>query len=541
MEVKERALIYSNTISCQQRKYLRRLGQHEKWHLTVWRETILIDENDAEMSKEKRRRDSRALIGAEDRSLIGSNTRISQYTQSENALKQRLKDIDQSHQQSNRRISHETRELRQILHGLQKDLKVSRHYVPTQLEERQLQPVRTRRNTTSSFPGPPERLELLHKVLDDSSESEVGLPVDMPSNAYLAKRRRSNSMPSMKAARDLRNIQEEDANPAQATEERDKTEEEETIVRLQNPTRGAADDKTRRPAVHDSGSGNRVYPKRISAERLQQDARKRSTASAGQAAFSNAFLGRFLTSDESSAGAQVATPHPARVRRSTVAHRTAEMPGAPRKRLSAHELGPGSSSAFQPTLRKASLSYPLWGGGPANSPSRTSNPAAPPSSPRPPPASPLSEMESSAARRRLSVANRARSRRKASTLPPLVEDPAASKAAEDKVWTELARCRYLRRDESELTIEDIFRKDWRLLQGSCGRERLGHGTDALGRARGLAKPPHAEKVQVESAPMWRLAVTEALQILHLGNTRFSNESVAVGALFCILYSGLKKV
>lgn len=63
--------------------------------------------------------------------------------------------------------------------------------------------------------------------------------------------------------------------------------------------------------------------------------------------------------------------------------------------------------------------------------------------------------------RRISVVNRYNdhgSRRVSSHLPPLKEEEKSQNSA-PKLWTELQDCRYLRTEENEISIEDIFRKE----------------------------------------------------------------------------------
>ena len=97
------------------------------------------------------RKISRSL---EERNILASTTRVSQISQTDNELKQKLEAIDTSYKLSNKRISNETRELRGILHSLQKELKVSKgargEYIPSIFDQRQ---ARCRRFTVSSVPS----------------------------------------------------------------------------------------------------------------------------------------------------------------------------------------------------------------------------------------------------------------------------------------------------------------------------------------------------------------------------------------------------
>ena len=442
------------------------------------------DEVPRVMSQEKKRRDSRALIGAEDRSLIGSSCRVSQYTQSENALKQRLKDIDHSFHQTNRRISHETHELKQILHGLQRDLKVSRpvvdYYVPTQLELSEAP--RWRRYTTSTFPTTEKlRVKGLDKVAGLKTAGDDGGKVEReenPSQGNLTKRpQRSNSLASIREAKELRDFKQEaepldqkftkESRPIQKDNGDVKDYGEgpsdgKMPIHSQNVelkprmSTGGSDHKNgKQTQLNCSGSSNgRILPDRPSAEQLLQTARRRSVAGAGAQA--NAFWGRFMTSESDAAEQTVSVPQPSRTRRVTVGHKPA-MLGAPRQRTSLQEIT-SLSSPYQPKLRKSSLSYPQYYGNPSP---RNMNSSIQGNNPR---MSPLLEIadedQYEGPRRRASVAYRTRSRRKHSTLPPLPEDSVAKRSTESTgVWTALSSCRYLRKEEKEITIDDIFRKD----------------------------------------------------------------------------------
>lgn len=90
----------------------------------------------------------------EERNILASTSRVSQISQVDNELKQKLQAINTSHKLSNKRIKNETRELKEILHGLQRELKVSKgnygQYVPSLIEQPQRNP---RRTTVSSVPS----------------------------------------------------------------------------------------------------------------------------------------------------------------------------------------------------------------------------------------------------------------------------------------------------------------------------------------------------------------------------------------------------
>ncbi|KAJ7351676.1 hypothetical protein OS493_036091 [Desmophyllum pertusum] len=135
----------------------------------------------------------------EERNILASSiSRVSQISQTDNELKQKLQAIDTSHKLSNKRIKNETRELKEILHGLQRELKVSKginhgQYIPSQFEQ---PPRRSRRTTVSSVPS--------------EDRKEVGFERDLQRceerNSDDLARNRSGSFPPVSEARDEKKI-----------------------------------------------------------------------------------------------------------------------------------------------------------------------------------------------------------------------------------------------------------------------------------------------------------------------------------------------
>lgn len=95
------------------------------------------------------RKVSRSIV---DNSLTVNSGTGCHFKQPENELKQKLDALDTSFKISNKKISNETRELKQILFDLQRDLKDSKssNYVPSILEEQRGQVKRHRRITVAS-------------------------------------------------------------------------------------------------------------------------------------------------------------------------------------------------------------------------------------------------------------------------------------------------------------------------------------------------------------------------------------------------------
>ncbi|XP_031568782.1 uncharacterized protein LOC116303399 [Actinia tenebrosa] len=133
-------------------------------------------------------------------SSSGFVTSRSHLTQPENELKQKLNAIDSSIKISNKKINNETRELRQILYGLQRDLKVSKsvgHYVPSPIEEQETtQTKRVRRVTDATAPRDPQ---LLHRseIIPKSSTEVKKTIQEFPgvTHGTSTKRRRKMSVP----------------------------------------------------------------------------------------------------------------------------------------------------------------------------------------------------------------------------------------------------------------------------------------------------------------------------------------------------------
>ena len=135
------------------------------------------------MSRDQRKI-SRSL---EEGSILASTDQLAPISQTDNELKQKLEAIKTSHKLSNKRIRQETRELKKILHDLQKELKVSKgthgRYIPSLLDQPQ---GRLRRTTVSSVPQE-ERKEASQFERDQQGKVKKGL------NHDFTRRRRSGS------------------------------------------------------------------------------------------------------------------------------------------------------------------------------------------------------------------------------------------------------------------------------------------------------------------------------------------------------------
>lgn len=166
--------------------------------------------------------------------------------------------------------------------------------------------------------------------------------------------------------------------------------------------------------------------------------------------FSKSFRGRFVTDNET-----VSTGYN---RKKSQTQQISEigMNRQPRPNI-------GEELPSVPKQRKISLNVPLYvtqrkdnndrgaspmGGPPMRLPSNDSSVSA------------FDSLPENLGGRRMSVAHgRVRKISRATGLPPLKEERSRQQESLVENWSDLAKCRYLRKEENDISIDDIFRKE----------------------------------------------------------------------------------
>lgn len=407
----------------------------------------------------------------EERNILASTTRVSQISQADNELKQKLQAINTSHKLSNKRIKNETRELKEILHGLQRELKVSKgnygQYVPSLIEQPQRKP---RRTTVSSVPSE-DRKEIalerdsqgrnLERILDDDATS----------------RRRSGSYPpalhvhDVKMAKDSSDEQLAQNKPDKVLEktggkvkdvEQTKSSQQngdwqsnrEVNAREQNRTEFPDIEPEKYPQRRISRAENeqKRTAERSPKELQQQGERKRST--------SDAFRGRFVINPDTNYSE---TTLSSSTRRTSQTQQKGE---SGRGKLRPSVVEEFSSLPSPKEQRKTSLGMPQYpwqrkgsvgdrrGSPMSGSPGRYDLHDA---------EVVFDALPDYLGGRRLSVAHgRVRKISRGPGLPPLREEGVSQKSQQERSaenWNDLSQCRYLRKEEQEISIDDIFSKE----------------------------------------------------------------------------------
>lgn len=403
----------------------------------------------------------------EERSILASTTRVSQISQADNELKQKLQAINTSHKLSNKRIKNETRELKEILHGLQRELKLSQgnygQYVPSLIEQPQRKP---RRTTVSSVPSE-DRKEValerdLHARSGERNSGEDAVP-----------RRRSGSYPPSLHLHDSKRTKDvlgddsaAENKPSKVLEETggkvkdvaEQTKSSQQIGDWQSEVNARTQNRTEFPEIEQEKYPHRritrieneqkCVEERSPKEPQNQGERKRST--------SDAFRGRFVINSDSCFTDASTT------RRTSKTQQKGES-GRGRLRPSVVEEFSSVPSANEP--RKTSLGAPQYpwqrrssigdrkGSLMAGSSSRHDLQGA---------EVVFDTLPDYLGGRRLSVAHgRARRISRGTGLPPLREGEVAQRSQQEKAaenWSDLSKCRYLRKEEQEISIDDIFSK-----------------------------------------------------------------------------------
>lgn len=414
-----------------------------------------------------RRKLSRSL---EERGTLVSLTRSSQLSQKDNELKQKLDAIDTSYKLSNKRIKKETRELREILYGFQRELKLSKDmkgaYTPSLLEKPHHG--RVRRTTVSSVPSE-DRKEVWPERYQDRREMAKHLELDD------MERRKSESIPSASPSHVVKTIEDgisgeklgDKIRRAQEDELKDNRSPvfvQEIIgdLRAQQPKSSELknelnfDPEGSQSTIWENESGTSRSIVQAGNRRIRghsfteyQDRRKKSSVDASHP-FSKSFRGRFVTDNET-----VSTGYN---RKKSQTQQISEigMNRQPRPNI-------GEELPSVPKQRKISLNVPLYVTQRKDSNDRGASPIGGPPMRLPSNDSSVSAFDSlpeNLGGRRMSVAHgRVRKISRATGLPPLKEERSRQQESLVENWSDLAKCRYLRKEENDISIDDIFRKE----------------------------------------------------------------------------------
>ena len=417
------------------------------------------------MSRDQRKI-SRSL---EEGNILASTTRVSQISQTDNELKQKLEAINTSYKLSNKRIRNETHQLRGILHSLQKELRVSKgahgEYIPSVFEQRQ---ARSRRITVSSVPS-----EDTKEVGVEKSQQGYSKGRERDGNP----RQRSGSFPPATHVHDAKKIEnagtDDGPNEMIKDEQNDVFDEPEDLsqekTKCQKTQEILSDFKADRSIPQtqnrtefwgherdEQGTNRRISQagsQRIlghySTEQQQHGGRKYSSQS-----FSKVFRGRFVANQD--------TTLPTSTRKTSRNQQSAESArevGLNRQRPSIVEEYWSVSSQRKISLNASQYPWqrngsignrgdsPLTGQGrlDAHDVEKSSG-----------------SLSENLGGRKVSVGpGRVRRISRATGLPPLKEDQKTTQMVQEtptKKWSDLAKCRYLRKEENELSIDDIFDK-----------------------------------------------------------------------------------
>lgn len=419
-------------------------------------------------------RDQRKLSKAiEERNILASTRRVSQISQTDNELKQKLEAINTSYKLSNKRIRNETRELREILHGLRKELKLSKEtygeYIPSLLEQNQGRP---RRTTVSSVPSEDRKEAGIQKDQQGRAQEK-----DLKRDAIA--RWRSGSFPPTTGSHDvkkLKNLASVDR-PDKFIQVKqgdvfEESEEPLTDVFVQEQTRELKNHQSfpyaqNKREFEGYESDEKRKDRRVSQKRdqtlrhgssstgQQQLGRKKSSTEDSQY-FPGAFRGRFMTNDTSiSTGSTRKTSRTRQI-----------VEGYGETELHHQRMGIVEEYSSAPNQRKISVNATQYIRQRKVSNSNRGNSPITGFPGRVDAYDPEKTFDSSSENfgaRRISVGHgRGRRISRATGLPPLKEELKTSQKLKEiprENWSDLAKCRYLRKEEYELSIDDIFGKE----------------------------------------------------------------------------------
>lgn len=417
-------------------------------------------------------RDQRKLSRSlEERGTLASITRSSQLSQKDNELKQKLDAIDTSYKLSNKRIKKETRELREILYGFQRELKLSKPmkevYTPSLLEKPHHG--RVRRTTVSSVPSEDRKEVWLERCQDGREKAKYLEFSDM-------ERRKSESFQSGSPAHDVQTIEEGISREKPCDKIRSAQEDElkelkdnrspvfaQEIIRdlraqqpksseLKNELNFLPEGSQTKTWESESGVSRSVVQagnRRVLGHSLteHQDRRKKSSVD-GSHSFSKSFRGRFITDETISTGS---------TRKKSQPQQISEIG------MNRHRPSIGEELPSVPKQRKVSLNVPLYPRQRKDSNGRDGSPMGGPPmrlSSNDSSVSAFDSLPENLGGRRMSVAHgRVRKISRATGLPPLKEETNRQQESLVENWGDLAKCRYLRKEENDISIDDIFRKE----------------------------------------------------------------------------------
>ena len=390
------------------------------------------------MSRDQRKI-SRSL---EEGSILASTDQLAPISQTDNELKQKLEAIKTSHKLSNKRIRQETRELKKILYDLQKELKVSKgthgRYIPSLLNQPQ---GRLRRTTVSSVPQE-DRKEASQFERDQQGRVKKGL------NHDFTRRRRSGSFPPISQTDLEKTRQSYSLTPSQHDENNTiPARPREELQRLSPCTQPGF------PSQLDSNQG----PEIISSPYEQQQSEKQYLATT--------VCGKFATRE-----GPITSNSPRSSYQSPQLYKTSasrrETRSLWQKPSIVDEYSIKSNQNEQRKKRLSVIYNNLQSTGSigikAETPKTTLHGKF--DTGHDPEYTPFDSLPAGiVGGRRLSIVTHGRVRKPSRTkgLPPLKEEKTMTtpERTTAEMWSDLANCRYLRKEEKELSMDDIFGKD----------------------------------------------------------------------------------
>lgn len=396
------------------------------------------------MSRDQRKI-SRSL---EEGSILASTDQLAPISQTDNELKQKLEAIKTSHKLSNKRIRQETRELKKILHDLQKELKVSKgthgQYIPSLLDQRQ---GRLRRTTVSSVPQE-DRKEASQFERDQQGRVKKGL------NHDFTRRRRSGSFPLISQTDLEKTRQSYSLTPSQHDENNtippSRRPREELQRRVEQLSPCTQPGLTRQL---DSNQGPHI----ISSPYALQQSEKQYLATT--------VCGKFATRE-----GPIRSNSPRSTYQSPQLYKTSESRRETRslrqKPSIVDEYSIKSNQNEQRKKRLSVIQNNLQSTGSigikAETPKTTLHGKF--DAGHDPEYTPFDSLPAGiVGGRKLSTVTHGRVRKPSRTkgLPPLKEEKTMTtpERTTAEMWSDLANCRYLRKEEKELSMDDIFGKD----------------------------------------------------------------------------------
>ena len=390
------------------------------------------------MSRDQRKI-SRSL---EEGSILASTDQLAPISQTDNELKQKLEAIKTSHKLSNKRIRQETRELKKILYDLQKELKVSKgahgRYIPSLLNQPQ---GRLRRTTVGSVPQE-DRKEASQFERDQQGRVKKGL------NHDFTRRRRSGSFPPISQTDLEKTRQSYSLTPSQHDENNTiPARPREELQRLSPCTQPGL------PSQLDSNQG----PEIISSPYEQQQSEKQYLATT--------VCGKFATRE-----GPITSNSPRSSYQSPQLYKTSasrrETRSLWQKPSIVDEYSIKSNQNEQRKKRLSVIYNNLQSTGSigikAETPKTTLHGKF--DTGHDPEYTPFDSLPAGiVGGRRLSTVTHGRVRKPSRTkgLPPLKEEKTMTtpERTTAEMWSDLANCRYLRKEEKELSMDDIFGKD----------------------------------------------------------------------------------